>query len=181
MNEQCLQEEAVLVTSTTLAELRPELLAGFTAFSQLMKDNRQLPARLIELVRLRVAYRNQCRPCMSMRYGSAMEDGLTEELVCELERPAEATDMTPAERAAVAFGDKFASDHLSITEADRRALGEHFTPEQIAELAMLSALFTGFGRLGAVLDTGDSYPVGDRHPDGTPLTPWGVSAPMMMK
>lgn len=181
MNDQGLAPDRVLVTSDTLPELRPELMGGFAAFSQVMKDNRRLPARLIELVRLRIAFRNQCRPCMSMRYGSAVEDGLTEGLVCELERPEEAADMTPGERAAVAFGDKFASNHLSITEVDRRALCEHFTPDQIAELAMLCAFFTGFGRLGAVLDTGESYPVGERHADGTPLTPWGIDEPLMMK
>jgi AhpD family alkylhydroperoxidase len=181
MSDQCLEQERILVTSDTLAELRPELMAGFAAFSQVLKANRQLPPRLVELMRLRIAFRNQCRPCMSMRYGSAVDDGLTEGLVCELEKPEEAADMTPAERAAVAFGDKFASDHLSITADDRRALGAYFTPEEIAELAMTAALFTGFGRLGAVLDTGESYPVGERHSDGSPLKPWGVENPLMMR
>ena len=181
MSDQVLEAEPRLVTSATLAELRPELLAGFGAFSKVMKDNRRLPDRLVELVRLRIAFRNQCRPCMSMRYGSAVDDGLTEDMVCELERPEEAPDLSPAERAAVAFGDKFASNHLSITAADRLALTEHFAPEQVAELAMLAALFTGFGRLGAVLDTGESYPVGDRNADGTPLTPWGFDNPMLMR
>jgi len=181
MSDQVLEAERTLVTSDTLAELRPELLAGFGAFSKVMKDNRRLPDRLVELVRLRIAFRNQCRSCMSMRYGSAVDDGLTENMVCELETPEEAPDLTPAERAAVAFGDKFASNHLSITAADRLALTEHFTPEQVAELAMLAALFTGFGRLGAVLDTGESYPVGDRKADGTPLTPWGIDNPMLMR
>jgi len=181
MGDQCVEQEHILVTSDTLAELRPELMAGFAAFSQVMKANRHLPPRLVELVRLRIAFRNQCRPCMSMRYGSALDDGLTEGLVCELERPEEAADMTPAERAAVTFGDKFASDHLSITAEDRRALSAYFTPEQIAELAMTAAMFTGFGRLGAVLDTGESYPVGERHTDGSPLTPWGVENPLTMR
>src|SRR5439155_13308781 len=119
MNDQCVEQERILATSDTLAELRPELMAGFAAFSQVLKDSRRLPPRLVELVRLRIAFRNQCRPCMSMRYGSAVEDGLTEGLVCELERPEQAPAMTPAERAAVTFGDKFASDHLSITPEDR--------------------------------------------------------------
>lgn len=181
MNTQCLEAEPLLVTSTTIPELRPELMAGFAAFSQMMKDNRRLPDRLVELVRLRIAFRNQCRPCMSMRYGTAVEDGLTEGLVCELEHPQEAEDMTPAERAAVAFGDKFASNHLSITAEDRLALCEHFTPEQIVELGLLAAMFTGFGRMGAVFDTGDNYPVGDRQADGTPLAPWGITNPIMVK
>jgi AhpD family alkylhydroperoxidase len=173
-------EARTLVTSSTIAELRPELMAGFAAFSRVMKDNRTLPDRLVELVRLRIAFHNQCRPCMSMRYGSAVDDGLTEDVVCSLERPEEAADMTPAERAAVAFADRFASNHLSITADDRRALCTHFTPEQIAELGLLAAMFTGFGRMGAVFDDGEAYPVGERHADGTPLTPWGIDNPILV-
>lgn len=172
--------EPVLVSSSNISELRPDLEEGFVEFRRVLKKQRQLPEKLVELMRLRIAFHNQCRPCMSMRYESALEDGLTEGLICSLERPQEAEDMTPAERAAVNFGDKFASNHLSITAEDRLALCEHFTPEQIAELAMLAALFTGFGRMGAVFDTGDSYPVGERHADGTPLTPWGINDPLIV-
>jgi alkylhydroperoxidase family enzyme len=181
MNIQQSLSKPVLVTSNNMGELRPELNDAFVQFRMTMKKNRQLPERLIELMRLRIAFHNQCRPCMSMRYETAIDDGLTEGLICSLERPQEAEDMTPAERAAVNFGDKFASNHLSITEEDRLALCEHFTPGQIAELAMMAALFTGFGRMGAVFDTGDEYPVGERHSDGTPLTPWGINDPTIVR
>lgn len=179
MSEESGKEGRVLVTSAMVSERRPELMAGMAGFSKALKDNRQLPDRLVELMRLRIAFRNQCRPCMSMRYESAVEDGLTEELVCSLERPDEPSDMSSAERAAVNFGDKFATDHLSITVEDRLALSEHFTPEQIGELGLLAAMFTGFGRFGAVFDTGEELPVGERHADGTPLTPWGINDPIM--
>jgi len=181
MNSMVKKSEPVLVTSTTVSQLRPELMAGMAQFGKVFKDNRKLPERLVELVRLRIAFRNQCRPCMSMRYGSAVQDGLTEDLVCSLEHPDEPSDMSPPERAAVAFADKFASNHLSITVADRLALNEHFTPEQIAELALQIAVFTGFGRFGAVFDTGGDYPVGERRADGEPLTPWGINDPILVR
>jgi AhpD family alkylhydroperoxidase len=170
----------VLVTSKNASQLRPEILGGMAAFSKVLKDNRQLPDRLVELMRLRIAFRNQCRDCMSMRYASALDDGLTEDLVCSIERPSEPSDLNPQERAAVEFGDKFAGNHLSITAEDRLALNEHFTPEQIVELGILAAMFTGFGRFGAVFDTGDSLPVGDRRSDGSALTPWGINDPIIM-
>ncbi len=59
-----------------------------------------LPPRLLELVRLRVAFHNQCRSCMSLRSAEAIEDGMTEALVCELVSPEEAPDLTQRERAA---------------------------------------------------------------------------------
>ncbi len=164
-----------VVTSSDIAELRPDLMSAFGKFSAVMKSNRRLPDRLVELMRLRIAFRNQCRPCMSMRYASALEDGLTEEMVCSLERPDEPSDLSAAERTAIMFADKFASNHLSITIADRADLERHFSREQIAEIAICAAMFTGFGRMGAVFDTGGDYPVGQRNANGAPLTPWGIT------
>jgi alkylhydroperoxidase family enzyme len=153
---------------------RPELLEAMTEFEKELKAKRRLPERLIELVRLRIAYHNQCRPCMSIRYGEAVDDGLTEDLVCALERPFEAQGMTERERIAVAFADRFASNHLAIDESLMQELAGHFDAGEIAELGMHAAFFTGFGRMGAVFDTGEPLPVGARPADGSKLTPWGI-------
>jgi AhpD family alkylhydroperoxidase len=169
-----------VVTTDDLGKLKPDMFGAFRKFGAAVAADTKLPARLLELVRLRVAFHNQCRPCMSQRYEAAIEDGLTEDLVCSLEKPDEPSDMTAAERAAVKFADKFASNHLSITVADRANLEEHFTREEVAELALRMAMFTGFGRMGAVFDTGGEFPVGHRHADGTRLTPWGIKDPMVM-
>ena len=61
---------------------------------------RKLSRRLLELVRLRLAFHSQCRSCMAMRFSSAMDEGFTEDLVCSLEKPMEAPDLTPPEKAA---------------------------------------------------------------------------------
>lgn len=150
------------------------LQTAMGAFNDTLKAERRLPQRLIELVRLRIAFHNQCRPCMSIRYNEAVVDGLTEALVCSLEKPAEAADMTPAERECVIFADRFASNHLAIDAAQLTRLAEHLTPDEIKELAMHCAFFTGFGRMGAVFDSGEPLPVGDRRSDGARLTPWGI-------
>lgn len=162
------------------AAARPDLFAAMSQMRDALKANQQLPERLVELMRLRIAFRNQCRPCMSMRYEDAVQDGLTEDLVCALEHPDEPSDLTPAERAAVQFGDKFASNHLSIGPADFGALAAHFDQGELAELGVWAAFFTGFGRMGAVFDSGEAFPVGDRDPSGRKLTPWGVAAPLIM-
>ena len=115
---------------------RPELFEAMAEFEGKLKANRRLPERLVELVRLRIAFHNQCRPCMSIRYGEAVDDGLTEDLVCSLERPAEAAGMTTEERLAVAFADRFASNHLSIDASLLKELAEHFDEGEITELGM---------------------------------------------
>jgi alkylhydroperoxidase family enzyme len=129
-------------------------------------------------MRLRVAFRNQCRPCMSMRYSDAVDDGLTEAVVCSLERPDEASDMTSAEKAAVAFADQFAANHLAI-DAQKDALSRYFSREEIAEIAMNVGFFVGFGRMGAVFDDGSNLPVGERRADGEMLAPWRLNGPSL--
>lgn len=166
---------------TPTMETREDLSQAMWTFRQALLDGRRLPERLMELVRLRIAFHNQCRHCMSVRSGAAIEDGLTEGLVCSLEKPADAPDMTEAERAAVAFADKFASDHLSIDQKMLARLAEHFDGAQIQELGIWAAFCTGFGRMGAVFDKGEELPVGQKREDGGRLTPWSLTnAPIVM-
>lgn len=55
----------------------PEVTKGMMAFAGALKVHRDLPERLVELVRLRVAFHNQCRSCMAIRYEDAIADGVT--------------------------------------------------------------------------------------------------------
>jgi AhpD family alkylhydroperoxidase len=160
---------------------RAALSARVQAFGDELRRGMKLRQRLVELVRLRIAFHNQCRPCMSMRYGTAVDDGVTEGVVCSLENPAEAPDLSAAERAALAFADRFATDHLSIDAGMLAELRRHFDPQELAELGALAAFFTGFGRMGAVFDGGQPLPVGFRKEDGSKLTPWRVPEPVIVR
>lgn len=152
---------------------RPELSLGLGAMGGALKRNRTLPERMVELVRLRVAFHNQCRSCMAIRYSDAVADGVTEDLVCSLEKPYEAPGLTDAERVAIRFGELFATNHLAIDDELFDQLHEHFTEAQIVELGMTVAFFVGFGRLGAVLHMVDELPEAFKGDvaDG-PVAPW---------
>jgi len=80
---------------------RPELVPGLAAFSGGLKQNRSLPEKLIELVRLRTAFFNQCRSCMAISYTDAVNDGVTDDLVCSVERTAEAGNLSDAKKVAL--------------------------------------------------------------------------------
>lgn len=149
----------------------PDQVLGMMQFAGALKVHRQLPEKLVELVRLRVAFFNQCRSCMAIRYTDALEDGVTEDLVCSLERPQEAENLTPAEKAAIRFGEAMATDHLRIDEAMYAGLREHFTESEIVELGMTCAFFVGFGRLAATLHMVEELPDAFRR-EG-PVAPWG--------
>ena len=153
---------------------RPDLTLAFLAFRQELAAASVLPPRLVELVRLRVAFHNQCRSCMAMRSAAAVADGVNEALVCSLERPEEADDLTAAEKAALRYADLLATDHLAADDAVFDRLRASFTEPEIVELGVHLAVFVGFGRLSATWDLIDDLP--DRYADrSAPVTPWGTA------
>ena len=153
---------------------QPAMAEGLSAFAASLKVARTLPERMIELVRLRVAFHNQCRSCMAIRYPDAVDDGLTEELVCSLERPMEAVDLDDRERHAIRFGELMATNHLAIDDAFYDDMRTLFTEAEIVELGLNVALFVGVGRLAATWNMVDDLP--DRFRAAGEITPWGDDA-----
>jgi AhpD family alkylhydroperoxidase len=149
----------------------PEQALGLMQFGRALKLNRALPERLVELVRLRIAFFNQCRSCMAIRYSDAVADGVTEGLVCSLERPQEAKELSDAEKAAIRFGELMATDHLSINDATFADLRAHFSEAEVVELGMTCAFFVGFGRLGATFHMVEDLPEAFRTAEV--IAPWG--------
>src|SRR6202044_3593941 len=124
----------------------PKVAEALGALNAALKSG-TLPPRLLELVRLRIAFHNQCRSCMSVRYQSAIDDGLTEDAVCSLERPADAPDLSDAERAALKFAGLFATNPLAIDDSVYDQLRGHFAEDELVELGMHCAVSLGVGRL----------------------------------
>lgn len=149
----------------------PEMARAFYAFGGALSQNRTLPARLIELVRLRISFHNQCRTCMAVRYQSALDDGLTEDMVCSLERPFEAPDLDERDKVALRYADLSATDHLGIDDATFAELRTHFSEAEIVELGMFIAFFIGFGRLSATWDVSDELPASFHEQEGR-TAPW---------
>jgi alkylhydroperoxidase family enzyme len=154
----------------------PEIAKGFSAFGGALFQNRRLPRRLVELVRLRIAFHNQCRSCMAIRYHSAIDDGLTEGAVCSLEKPQDAADLDDAEKAALRYADLSATDHFSIDDAAFDALRAHFSEAEIVELGIFIAFFIGFGRLSAAWDMTEELPDGYQQHKDQIVAPWSEAA-----
>lgn len=150
---------------------RPEV-AGALGSVRVALQAGTLPPRLVELVRLRIAFHNQCRSCMSVRYQSAIDDGLTEDAVCSLEQPAESDDLSPAERSALRFADLFATDHLSIDDAVYDDLRRYFSEDELVELGVHCAYAVGMGRLAATWSVTDEVPDAFRSTSDTAVAPW---------
>jgi AhpD family alkylhydroperoxidase len=139
----------------------PQIAKAFVQLFGTFKKETALPARLVELVRLRLAFHNQCRTCMSIRYTDGVRDGVTEDLVCSLERPMEASDLTEAERQALVYADRFMTDHLSINDS------------QVVELNVWLAM-SGFGRAAAVFHMVEALPEYFQDEDAEKIVPWNA-------
>lgn len=149
----------------------PNLAIPFMEFTVAMSQNITLRRRLLELCRLRIAFHNQCRSCMAVRYESAIEDGLTEDLVCSLEKPFEAPDLTDAEKAAIRYADLAASNHLAINDEVLDNLRKYYSEKEIVELCIYVAYCVGFGRMAAVYQIIEELP--ESFQDTTKkLAPW---------
>lgn len=162
------ERDKMLFTPTAHA---PELMTALHDFADVLAERGTLPGRLVELVRLRIAFHNQCRSCMAMRYQSGLDDGLTEDAVCSLEKPEEAPDLSEAEKAAIAYADISATNHFAINSDTFEALRKHFSEPQIVELGLHVAYFIGFGRLVAAWDMSDNLPDGFQD-KATKAAPW---------
>lgn len=152
------------------------LAMGVLGFGQSLFGSTGLPRRLIELVRIRVAFHNQCRSCMAIRYHSAVDDGLTEGAVCSLEKPQEASDLSPAEKAAIAYADISSTNHFAIDDSHFDALRTHFSEAEIVELGAFIAFFIGFGRLSAAWHLVDDLPDGYQDDGDGLIAPWREEA-----
>jgi len=151
----------------------PQLAKAFFTFEAAFWAGFTLRRRLLEMLRLRIAFHNQCRSCMAMRCEPALEDGLTEDMVCSLEKPAEAPDLTDAEKAALAYADLAATNHLAIGDETIDTLRMYYTEQEIVEICMLCAYCTGFGRFAAVYHAVEDLPESYQDTD-TRTAPWAA-------
>jgi AhpD family alkylhydroperoxidase len=148
-------------------------MGALHAFANKLGEHGTLPGRLVELIRLRIAFHNQCRSCMAMRYQSGLDDGMTEGDVCSLERPAEAPGLTAAEKVAIAYADVSATNHFAISDETFAELRRYYSEPEIVELGLYVGYFIGFGRMVAAWDMSEQLPggMGDK---SEPAVPWGA-------
>lgn len=107
-----------------------------------------IPARLKELVRLRIATLNGCVLCKSVRM--APEVVREDEAATGVDHP-DAAEFTLRERAAIRFAEKMAVDHHNISDEDVAEMRRHFSDAEFLELAMMTGQYIGFGRVLAML------------------------------
>ncbi len=132
-------------TVPRLWALRPELAKAQLPLHTRYHDSNIIDARLLELVRLRIAALNDCTACKVAR----KTDDVSEDEIAFLSSDDPRFD--EREQSALRFAELFALDHASIDDDLIARLGKHFTPEEIVELAMYCGLMLAGGRFAHVM------------------------------
>ncbi len=138
--------------------LRPDMAPGLVAFSEAVYGRSQLPRRVQEIARMRIALANECEVCRNARYDAAQADGIDEAFYANVLDWHSAPGYSSRERLAAEYAERFATNHVALREdADfwTRFRAE-FSDAEIVDLAMCCALWLGTGRTMRTLDVGQS-------------------------
>ena len=138
-----------------LYALSPSMGAAAGNFSSAVYHDTQLPTRVREAARIRIADVNRCAVCLDTRTTSDPQ-GLTEDEYLGMAGWRSLTTLSPREAMAAEFAERFATDHLNMDDdfwARARAL---FSDAELFELGVCCASWVGLGRVTQVFDAGVS-------------------------
>ena len=130
--------------------MRPELAAAVGAMDAAVWASK-LDWRLHELVRMRIAQINQCTVCLGWRTPMGVEAGATDELLESVADWRDAPGFTDAERVAIEYTERFATDSAGIDDDLVARLGQQLSAGEIVELTLVIGKYVAFGRFMQVL------------------------------
>lgn len=138
------------VQSSALAH-QPELLAAFTRLYGTLWSHGVLDHPAKEMARLRNARVTDCNFCRNVRFSTAREQGLGEDVVDQIRDGYADGALSERQKTLLRYCDAFLSDPGSRDPELRAAMLRHFTPEEIVELSAGLALFMGFSKIAVSL------------------------------
>lgn len=97
-----------------------------------------LPVRLTEMVKLRVSYINGCHYCIKLHTDRLKGEGVEDSNLDALRDPIlwAGNDLfTPAEVAAIRFGEVLTDYPRGLEASARDAAAEHYSPDEVSALA----------------------------------------------
>jgi len=133
----------------TLAHDPKLLQTWFDMFRATLREG-DVTTRVKEMVAVRVSHLNQSRYCLGSHTGLAKRFGVTEAQVSCL-TGADAAPFTPAEEAAIKFGEDLTLHPAGVSDAVFTELRKHWTERQIVEIAAVACMFNSFNRFNNAL------------------------------
>lgn len=133
----------------TLAHDPRLLQTWFDMFRATLREG-EVTTRVKEMVAVRVSHLNQSRYCLGSHTGLAKRFGVTEAQVSCLTGAGEAP-FTPAEQAAVSYGEALTLHPDGVPEPIFAELRKHWNERQIVEITAVAAMFNSFNRFNNAL------------------------------
>jgi alkylhydroperoxidase family enzyme len=144
---------------------RPEMAVGMGKLSSAVYGNTRLPVREREAARYTIALINECLVCKDTRAEKGPEAGIDDGFYAEVSSWRTSEVLTPRERLAAEFAERFALDHHTMDDAffDRmrgaqrpaadgaKSGDDGYTDEELADLTLCCGMFLGLGRMLAVV------------------------------
>ena len=139
---------------------QPALWAAFTRLYATLWSRGVLDHPTKEVARLRNARVTGCGYCRNVRFEQARRDGLSEELVSQIEDGFEESALSERFKLVIRYTDAFLVDPGGVGAELQAAIKAEFTSAEIVELTAGIALFMGFSKIAVVLGTvPESMPV----------------------
>lgn len=120
---------------------RPALALAWLQTMEQLHAHGLLPARLRELVRLKIASITHCRACQLARKTDVVNE---DDVACLSTGDGRFTE---PESAALQYAELFAVDHTALNDTHFERLGRSFSVPEIVELNMFCALMLAGGRM----------------------------------
>ncbi|UPK68667.1 carboxymuconolactone decarboxylase family protein [Chitinophaga filiformis] len=134
-------------------ELPKDLLSGLFKTGMYLK-NCDIDQKLLDLLYYRASQINGCAMCLDMHYKEAIHHGETHQRLHGVIAWRETPYFDERERAALAFTEALTNaNQQDISDDIYEALGEHFTPGQIATLALAVGTVNVWNRLNKTFRT----------------------------
>lgn len=131
-------------------ELAPALGPAANGFSAAVYEHSSLPLGEFEAARFRIAQINSCLLCLNWRTEKEGQP-LDEHFYSQIENWRESPELTPREKLAAEYAERFALRHLDMDEEFWARMKAEFVDEEIADLSLCLAMWLGLGRVNNVL------------------------------
>jgi AhpD family alkylhydroperoxidase len=138
---------------------RPGMADAIGLFNEAVAAS-ELPLRLHELVRYRIAEINGCARCQQYRMPGASEAGADEETLALVGRWREVATFDDVERLALDYAERFSLTPQAIDDELVEALRRHLGDGQLVDLSICVAKYVAIGRLITALDLDQACVIG---------------------
>ncbi len=138
------------VRSSPLAH-QPEALDAFTKLYGVLWSHGVVDHPTKELARLRNARVTGCGFCRNVRFSVAREQGLSEDMVEQIEDGYETSELSARQKLVLRYVDAMLATPSSIDDELRDAMRRELSSEEIVELTAAIGLFMGFSKIAVSL------------------------------